>query len=310
MRYVAYASASLDGIASAAILMRWARLSNRQLRIAKLAPLNKISQAFDDMALQNGSIFFLLDIPPVVEGLQPRLGEITSRNRIAYWSCHFGYRAALRELAEQHVLELDWSRPPTGICSAQLAAKRFLPKDHIALQLAEIAADVKLFQRKDPRAEKLSAVLSAGYSPRELADLLSRGIFWSDRMQTTQDDLKRKRETALRDLLKRVIKKDVLSHSVAYSLAEDALPGAEAGHALLIKTQAEIAIVLYRDGRVFLRRKEGSGLDMARLAKAFDGYGHPWAAAGSITLPTRFTAEKFAEQLWQVERKLKEALIS
>ena len=70
----------------------------------------------------------------------------------------------------------------------------------------------------------------------------------------------------------------------------------------------DIAIALYKDGRIAFRRRDESNLDVRALAELFNGGGHPYAAGAK--LPTTVTKETFIDILFELDQTFKKYFLS
>ncbi len=312
--YVIYCSEQLDGISAAAIVLRYARLRNSQCRVGGFLNYTNIEEKFQEMASLRGNLIFVLDFPPdQIENFEQKLKEISKHNKIVYWNSHHPYTVKMLELMKKYVHTVDFSgklknssKPEQMLCSADLVAKKFLPVDSVALNIKQIARDVEFWIREDERAIKLADLISSGTNKKELVSNLSRGVLWSAKFEKTRTEYLEKKQKAFMQLISKLQVKQYVNNKFGFSLASSILSSADAGDKILNTHQAvDVSVVLYRNGRISFRRRDGSKTDLSKIAQLFDGGGHAYASGGRIKSFKNISYENFDKVLFQIDRTLK-----
>ena len=293
-----YCSERLDGIASAAIIARHAKLTNLPVHFGGFLHQETLQEELEDISTQQHQLLFILDISISPEHI-PEIEIIMQKNKIVYWNTH----------DPQSVV------PPAKIfdkgdkkCSAELSQQRFLQHDLIAKQLAQLAHDVEFWQLGDERATKLADLIMAQYSPIELIDALSRGILWSVQFETVHREYIQKKTAAIEELLKSLIVKPYLNYRFGYVIASSVLATAEAcqkvldGHAGI-----DVAIALYRNGKIAFRKRDACDIDVSLLAQLFGGGGHPYAAGAKLAATV--SKENFEDTIFHLDNAFKSFFI-
>ena len=308
LQWAIYPFEQLDGLCSAAIILRFANMKSEQARIGGFLSYANCDSMFEEMAKQSNSLFFILDFPPEhIIGLEQKLKRLTLKNRIAYWSSHHHCSEKTTSLLKSFVKIVDIQAGKTHTCSTELACNRFMPNDLVAGALMTIASDIEFWQRQDQRAAKLSDIVSAGFDKKSLVDALSKGVFWSEHFDRLRNDYLKKKLFAIDELPKRIVLKNYLGKNFGFVVAENFLSSAEAGQKILDKGSIDVSVLVYRDGRLSFRRKESCNLDLKPLAKIFGGGGHSYASGGSISADFRnVSRENFEKVLFFLDRKLKD----
>ena len=272
---------SLDGIASAAILFRMARLKGYDCKIGFLS-YSDPEKIFDEMVNLASTMIFIVDFPfEHFESAEKKIKKIeSSLNKIIYWSSHQKSKFELIERMQKSIQIVDFTNEKK--CAAELAAKRFMPMDKVSNELALIAHDCDFWIRGDERSVKLADIIASGFSKKELIEELSKGIFWSELFEKTRDEYLVKKEEALQDIAKNLIIKEYGNTKLGYALASNVLSTADAGEKVLENEQVSIAVVIYRDGKIIFRRKNDVTIDLKAIAEIFNGGGHPYAAGGKL----------------------------
>lgn len=317
--HVVYCSPQLDGIAAAAILVRHARLNNKDSKLGGMISFDNAAEQCAAMAQHSGDLIFILDfLPDNLAALKPQLDTIIVRNRIAYWSSHHPHSADDEALLKRYVHTIDLSGPlhyaavpKTKTCAAELACARFLPQDSVAKELARMAHDMEFWQRTDAQAIRLADLIAAGIEPKQLIDSLSRGVYWSERFDNTYQDYLQKKRVALHDLITHLTVKTILNYHFGFTLAPAWLPSADAGQHLLDNhAGVDVAVILSRNGRISFRRRDDCPLHLAELAKLFGGGGHAYAAGAKLPNTASITRENFSNILFALDQQLKQHLLA
>lgn len=302
----------LDGICAAAILFRATRLRGAEPRIAGLLTHDNARTLFSEAAKTKRTLYFILDfLPENIDAFVPLLKAIAENNRIAYWNTHHPHDAKTADTLRTFAHTVDLSGPlHHGIlpkekkCAAELVQQRFLPNDSIARSLAEFAHDIEFWEQKDAQAAKLADLIASGFDARELTEILSRGVFWSARFARLHQEYCAKRDKALREITSAVTLKKYLTHTFAFSFAPSLLPAMRAGQELLDRHAGiDVAVILYRDGKISFRKRDTCDINLAELAKLFGGGGHAYAAGARLGAHT--TRENLDETLFRIDRSLK-----
>ncbi|MBW3004460.1 hypothetical protein KY310_01350 [Candidatus Woesearchaeota archaeon] len=312
--YVIYCSEQLDGISAAAIVIRYARLRNSACRVGGFLNYTNIEEKFQEMAALRGNLIFILDFPPdQIKSFEQKLTEISKHNKIVYWNSHHPYTAEMLELMKKYVHTVDFSgklknsaKPEQMLCSADLVAKKFLPVDSVALNLKQLARDIEFWIREDERAIKLADLISSGINKKELISNLSRGVLWSESFEKQRTEYLDKKQKAFTQLISKLQIKQYVNHKFGFSLASNVLSSADAGDKILNTHQAvDVSVVLYRNGRISFRRRDGSKIDLSKIAELFDGGGHAYASGGRINAFKNISYENFDKVLFHIDRILK-----
>lgn len=305
-----YASDTVDGICAAACVTRGLRIKGFPARFAgTLSPENP--ESVKDLIEQANCALFIVDYPPEnIPNLAESLKKIVSKATLAYWN--FTQPQQPETLALAAVAKrLDYTEvrmgsfPRDKATSTELAAARFIPGDPVGKQLSNLAADIKFWLRQDDRATKLADLLVSGFDKRTIIDSLSKGIVWDDRFEAARNEYLEKKTKALEDLMKRLTIKEILGKRYGFSISPSLLSTADAGQHILDKhTGVDVSVVLYRSGKISFRSREGTDVDLEKLAKQFQGGGRKYAAGGLFT-EQPINIENWENVLTSLDRKLK-----
>lgn len=309
MVHLLVSSDQLDGIAAAAILGRALTLHGNEWRLAATVSLLDVS-AHQEVLTWRGATLSLVDVTPAHLGGDAAVRTLGEGNRIAYWCTDFPLSKPHVNLIRSIATSADVDGTQAESCSAALAAKRFLPHDGVAAQLATMAQDVKRWQRKDDAAQRLADVVASGYDRRKLVEMLSKGVFWSPNLAAQRDDYCERRDKALADLPKHLVIKDYVGKKFGFTLCASFVPSAIACQELLDRhVGIDVAAVIFRDGRIVFRRRENIDCDCVALARLFGGDGREFAAGGRIPSVTSVSGESFEKTIFVVDRMLKDRFL-
>ncbi|VVB81126.1 Uncharacterised protein [uncultured archaeon] len=295
-----YCSEKLDGVAAAAIVMRHAILSKLPVHFGGFLHLDALDDELEDIATDEHKLVFVLDVSISPSHL-PLLDKINARNKIVYWNTHDSESVVPPARMFDRALDNQ--------CSAELAQQRFLPNDLIAKTLAELAHEVKFWQLKDERASKLSDLISAQYNPIELIDSLARGIIWNDQFEAFHKEHLKKKLVAYDELMKSLMVKSYVTYRFGFAVSSSILAAADACQRILDgHAGVDVAVVLYRDGRIGFRRRDVCDVDVKKLAELFNGGGRPFAAGAKLNM--QITKESLSDVIFHLDEAFKNFFLS
>jgi oligoribonuclease NrnB/cAMP/cGMP phosphodiesterase (DHH superfamily) len=296
MEHALYCSDQIDGICSAAIVARALRLAGKEWHLgASVRRSDRVA------AVARPAVFYILDIPPSQLQL---IKALVGGNKVAYWCSDEVCTPELHSEVSAIVMSGDLLMQQTTECSAEMCMRRFLPHDATAQQLAAMAHDIKQWKRADERAQKLADVIAAGFNTRQLIDMLSKGVLWSEMLEKVRADFMEKKSKALAELTKYLVIKEYVGKKFGFTLAQNFLPSAEAGD-LVLGQAVDVAVVLYRDGRIIFRRRDGVDVNLLPVARLFNGGGRLYAAGGQLDVQS-VSSDNFEHVLFAVDRTLKD----
>jgi len=290
-----YCSEKLDGVAAAAIIMRHAILSKLPVHFGGFLHPDALDEELEDMSKDEHKLIFVLDTSVMPEHL-PLLEKISQKNKIVYWNTHDAESVIPPSKLFDRALDSK--------CSAELAQQRFLPNDLIARKLAQLAHEVKFWQMQDENASRLSDLIAAQYNPLELLDSLARGAFWNPKFELFHKEVLEKKLFALDELMKSLIVKSYVTYRFGFAFASQILTTADACQKILDgHAGVDVAVVLYRDGRLGFRRRDECDVDVKALAQLFNGGGRPFAAGARMNMS--ITKESLPDALFHLDQAFK-----
>jgi len=290
-----YCSEKLDGVAGAAIVMRHATLNKLPTHFGGFLHLDALEDELEDMAKREHQLIFVIDVSITPDHI-PLLEKVNKKNKIVYWNTH----------DEESVVPPSklFDKSQGNKCSAELAQQRFLPNDIIAKKLAELAHEVKFWQIQDEHAAKLSDLITAQYNPVELIDALSRGVIWNEHFEKFYTNHLEKKNIAYEELIKSLTVKSYVNYRFGFAYSSPILNTADACQKILDgHAGVDVAVVLYRDGRIGLRRRDNCDVNVKKLAELFNGGGKPFAAGARLKV--QITKETLPETLFHIDEAFK-----
>lgn len=294
-----YSSEQFDGIATSAIIARYATLKKLKYKI------DFIDYSCDPELKEDEHIFFA-DINP------ERINLEKIKKQIFFWAAYYPHKNEEKiniKVKHNHVMQPTAYEEYTKKSAAEAATRKFLPNDRIANEIARISRDIKFWEQKDERAEKLNALLSSGQDKKQIVETLARGSLWNETFENKIKEYAIKRDEALDEMMKTIRIKKYLKINFGIFLASNVLSSAESGHHALQKHKGiDVALVIFRNGRMSFRRRENCEEDLSKIAKLFRGGGHPYAAGGKID--GNPTQKNFEQIIFQINQTLQKHFIS
>lgn len=301
------ASDHLDGVCSAAVVSRLAHFKNMQTKIElfNYGNLNEILEA----VLQNeNTVVFILDLPPSkVAELEAFMKKLGRSNNLAYWNSHHPEKHEVAELVSKYFKTVDLIANESNKCAAELVQQKFMAHDEVALRLAALARDQEFWERKDEMSTKLADMIQAGHA-RSIIDPLSRGVYWTEGFEEQWKKYLERKQKELEYIVKRCQFKVFVNFKFCFTHASNVISSAEAGQKMLEATDCDVSCVVFSDGGIFFRRKQGIEINLRKLAEIFGGGGQKYASGGILPLgagiPKTVTAENWKDILYFIERKI------
>jgi oligoribonuclease NrnB/cAMP/cGMP phosphodiesterase (DHH superfamily) len=288
-----YCAEQLDGIAAAAIVTRYARLKKLTTRFGGFLHHEKLTQQITEMS-KNSHIFVL--------GMCPKREHIPAikKTNVMYWSTHDATTPKIPARIFDQTVERK--------CSAELAQQRFLPNDVTARKLAALAHNMT-YWKKSADSQQLTDIIASGYNPTELINSLSKGVTWSPQLEKARDEYLQKKEDAFNSLLKTLKIRKYISYNVCFALSSNTLTGADAAQKILdVHDGVDVAIVIFKNGKLSFRRRDECILNLRKIAQLFDGGGPVYASGGYID--KKVTKENYEQVMQIIDSRIKNYIYS
>ncbi|RLE46639.1 hypothetical protein DRJ25_03900 [Candidatus Woesearchaeota archaeon] len=296
-----YSSEQFDGIATSAIIVRYAILKRLDYRVEIIDYQKEISIP------EKGNIFFA-DINP------ERIDLDRISRQIFFWAAYYPHK---KEDQIRKKTRYCFVIQPTSTVydhfvkksAAEATFEKLLPQDRIAKEIARLARDIKFWERKDPRAEKLNTLLASDFDKKQLIETIAKGSFWNEKFEQKYQGYTIRRDEALQDMMKTIRVKKYLTTHFGFFLANNILSSADAGHYALEKHKGiDVAVIIFRNGKISFRRREGCSLDLSDIAKLFNGGGHAYAAGGELRKTV--TLKNYDNIMFEINQALQDIFIT
>lgn len=316
----------LDGLASAAIALRYAALHRRLpfvLSLKDYADDDPVVEA-KFLDLQN-STFCITDLStnlPKIDGVLERLRALKPWNNEIYWFDHHPTQDRIRSSLGAVVTELDLR--PSSTVASEIAYEDLFARNEVfdahAKLLASLGRDADLLELKYDVTPKLMAVVDYfNYLDRgsiifpRLQSLVMQLAF--PRLEADQDGILEPYQSALleeyeglktRDVIKIIGGTEVFDagpYKVALFTYPATFSGTQASKVVMDRFKVHLSIGLSEQGEGSVRRSVDD-VSCRKVAELFGGGGHDYAAgfpAGhSLMTP---------EELLRYKRKIKESVV-
>lgn len=290
-----YCSETLDGVAAAAIVLRHANLMKLPAHFGGFLNPQDLSAGLDDLSSEENKLLFVVDVsvPPINAS---QIDKITQKNKLVYWNSP--------DVNSVVVPSRLFDGAKDNKCAAELAYERFLPRDSVARELAQMAHQIKFWQLSDERAMKLSNLIAAQYDAFELLQSLAKGVFWNDKFEKFHEEYEKKKSAAFDEMMKSLVIKSYLNHRFGFVLVPVLLPSATAAQRVLdAHAGVDVSVVLFKDGRVAFRRRDSIDLNLSEIAQVFGGGGKEFASGAKLSMSV--TKDSFDDAVFYIDQALK-----
>ncbi len=310
-----------DGICSAAILKR--HLGNEGvIDFIDFDPVSELMDTFKEMeGLQKNSTIIIADFsvdPGVWNRVEPILKNLKEKNGCKIeWSDHHKWdEGLLKEMGRYAEMNVAKS---TESCGAELVYKKYMKGDKVSEALAKVGRDhdIDAWLHKPPKpAYALTFPLAdliiyrnymaggdrAGRRKllNELVDKLAeaseekllntdfgKSPFWDPEMEKEWKGYKKWEAEKFEECSRTADVMTAGKYKYVLGRPDDLLSTSMSSSRLLEKfTDADFSIVVYGDGKMSMRRRNGE-IKCNEIAALFGGAGHEYAAGGRMEFPVK-----------------------
>jgi len=285
----------LDGIASAAIVLRYASKIGKDFEVLFSEP-----QTLHD-ALTKLVHVLNKDVSEIVIsdlGLNRRIVDLVAEilknikdnyNVKIRWFDHHLWSDEAKNKIGKIIDELVVNE---RFCGAELVQRSLLPDDAVAAKLALLARDADFWIFSNEISKKLSKIISYREVPlKNLVETLSKGTFWNKDLERKFKEVLSKEKEVVDKCLETLETHIIKGFKVA--LVKGKIPAGEIAE-LLAKKGYDVIVVISPEGKVSLRRGN-SRINLVPIAEKLNGGGHPFAAGGTLNYGwfDKFLAKNF-----------------
>jgi len=271
----------LDGIASAAIVLRYARKKSLPYEVYFSEPSLLIETFQKITAFESEIAELIISDIGLNKGLLTKVINVLNTVKGKYsvkirWFDHHLWDSRIKEKISEIVDELVVNE---RFCAAELIQRHILPEDAIAAKLAFLARDADFWIFSNEISKKLSKIISyREVALKDLIVILSKGEYWNEVLEKAYSRALEREKELLDKGLKSLETYKVKKFNVA--LVKGKIPAGEIAE-ILAKKGYDIIVVVSPEGKVSLRRGSKK-VNLVPIAEKLNGGGHPFAAGGSL----------------------------
>jgi len=287
MKYILSHKKDCDGLMSAAIYLK----ANPDAEVIlidyeenEIAHMLKI---FDKMLdSEHGSIViadFVL-MPIISQLVVNKLNKLKERGWQIMWVDHHQWHEDIKELVS-NVAELYIN---TSYCASELMREKFGNNDKVYDTLAEIGKDTDFHLNRYPISSLLTDIITYYNYLRDnkklknLAYKLSQGILWDSEMNHDWKRYLTIKKNAIKELELTISTRSMRGYTISIGFSDELISYSEALDIIMKKNNSDLAIVVFKNGSLILRRKESIKLPCNKIAEFFEGGGHLFIAGGQL----------------------------
>lgn len=208
-----------------------------------------------------------------------------------YWIDHHPWKEEIKETVKSFAT-LILSKEEDHKCAAELVYE-YLPIKRTACERMAKFAHVIDFRLPEanklpPLPEIIRYYQNLPNSFKKLQSIIeraSRGIFWDDRLQEEYEkDYLPLKKTAIDYALNSLATCNISNHKIAITESPKIIPKSILAEIIFEKVKdVDLAVLFAPDGKISLRRRQGTSIRCDIIAIKLNGGGHSYAAAGVIS---------------------------
>jgi len=283
----------LDGIASAAIVLRYANKIGCDFKVFFSEP-QLLHVTLENLPIETNVSEIIVSDLGLNKNLLDKINRILKDIKGNYqvkirWFDHHLWNHEVKVKIEKLIDELIVNE---RFCSAELVQRILLPDDAIAAKVALLARDADFSIFSNEISKKLSKIISYRGMPLEaLVEMLSKGTFWNSELEKKFREIISEEKKMLRKCLRTLESYNIKEFKVA--LVKGSISAGEIAD-ILAEKGYDIIVIISPEGKVSLRRGNES-INLVPIAEKLNGGGHPFAAGGSLNYGwfDKFLAKNF-----------------
>jgi len=283
----------LDGVGSAAVYVRLARLEKGDYTVVFAEPYN-LDEILDSIAeyIEGGDKLVIADLGPnadTLSGAVETLSKLARRGASIEWYDHHVWAAEEKEAIKKAGVEVvvDRETCATGVVAKHAPRIAGLPEpDETIEELVSAVCAADLWRWDHHLAPKLFRVVGerkADEWKKVMIEKFASGILWDDEMEARLVEYVNLELDGFNRVRKSVYVAQRNGCRVASAYKENGPPSNSfIGAMLLSRYNAHIAVIARPNGAISLRSRD---VDVQAVAKRLGGGGHPRASGAKIGLP-------------------------
>lgn len=270
----------LDGIASAAIICRYAKKHGIPCKVYFTEPLN-LHRDLEKLAFlkNNFTVLIIADLglnKHIRDHVLKSLLTIKSRGISIFWFDHHVWNN--NDILKVNAI-IDKFINNTKLCAAEITYQNLLPNDEIAKKLALLARDIDFWIRREYLSQKLAKIINSNkIALGRIVDELSNGRLWNKEFEEIYNKVLIEEHKQIENALKSLethkvgnLKIAIVKGNISAGLITDRL----------ISQHYDIIVVISSNGKISLRRGNPK-INLIPIAEKLHGGGHPFAAGGIL----------------------------
>jgi oligoribonuclease NrnB/cAMP/cGMP phosphodiesterase (DHH superfamily) len=312
MKYVLSHKKDCDGLMSAAIYLR----ANPDAEIILIdyeeSEIDRILKTFDEMLNKDPGFIVIADfvlMPAISQLIVSKLSKLKEKGWQIMWVDHHQWREDIKRLVSNFVkLYIN-----TSHCASELMREKFGNNDKVYDVLAEIGKDTDFHLNRYLISSLLTDIityynyLKDDAKLRTLAYKLSQGILWDTEINNEWKKYLIIKKSAINELELTISTKLIKGYTVSIGFSDMIISYSEALDIIMRKSNCDLAIVVFKNGSLILRRQENTNLPCNKIAEFFNGGGHLFIAGGQLPkeLRIKYDMVKWREYIFN---KIEEAI--
>jgi len=280
----------IDGIASAAILLRYLRIKmnvkDENIELIFTGP-SALPEKLKELINSNVKTIYITDISINIknsENIKGIIKKLNSEGKRIIWINHHQWSIEdineIMKSVESIVVEKTLS-------TARIVYEKFMKEDDISRKIAEYADDIDALTDKFDESFILRALSFKNGWKEKLIMKFSNGIFWDEEISREAEKVKRIAERDINEAYKKTKIYETKS-GLKFGLID--LRGAETPKSWLAKRISEkfnldFTIVWRKDYAISIYiGNKSKNINLLKIAEEFGGGGHPFACGFRIKL--------------------------
>lgn len=305
MKYMLSHKKDCDGLMSAAIYLRTNPDAEVILIDYEEDEINHMLKIFDKMLDSEAGSIVIADfvlMPVISQLIISKLNKLKEKGWRIMWVDHHQWHEDIKELVS-NVAELYIN---TSYCASELMREKFGNNDEVYDTLAEIGRDTDFHLNKYLISSLLTDIITYynylrdNIKLKNLAYKLSQGILWDAEMHYDWKKYLTMKRSAISELESTISIRLIKGYVISIGFSDELISYSEALDIITKKSNCDLAVVVFKNGSLILRRKENINLPCNKIAEFFEGGGHLFIAGGRLPkeLRTNYNVNSWREYIF------------
>ncbi len=302
MNYILSHKKDCDGLMSAAIYLK----ANPDAEVILIDydenAISYLLKVFDDIILKDDSgslvIADFVLLPIISQLIISKLSKLMKKGWQITWVDHHQWSEDIKEkISKIASIYID-----SSYCASELMRKKFGKNDNTYDVLAKIGKDTDFHLGMYPISSLLTDIitfynyLKDDEKLRKLVYKFSQGILWDTEMNIDWRKYLMMKKNSINELESTISTKLINEYRISVGFSDELISYSEALDIIMKRDKSDLAIVVFKNGSLILRRKEGVNIPCNKVAEFFDGGGHLFIAGGILPRELR---KKYDKNKWE-----------